>query len=110
MISELISYIMVVVAMIAMAAIFVYRPEKYKKLPYIVVSAMMLWMFNFTSFFDDIGIWFVDWFSDTLHMNRGYIGGRVPLWIGLGGFAAIPVITLLVMMIVRTIKEKKNAV
>ena len=109
MFSNTMSYIIIVVAMIAMATIFVYRPEKFKALPYIIVTLMMIWMYVFSDAIDfDI---YHGWLWDMVHRMHGdyFTGNTMSSKFTQLGFAAIPIITLIVMMIVKTVKEKKSS-
>lgn len=111
-----------ILAMIGLAAIFVYRPEKFKTLPYIVMTAMLTWLCIMTDFMKNF-------FGEFLHNNLHYYWQlsysnyldtlyvyelELPRYRFVLGyddlllFVAIPTITLLVIGIINAKKTKKK--
>lgn len=91
-------------SMMAEAALFVYRPKKFKALPYVVLAAMML-------------IYFIGPFDLTLGPTYLFVHDIMPVvWIPTIVYydkwfmfiTILPVVTLLVLMIVKKNQEKKE--
>lgn len=104
-----------ILATLALAAIFVYRPEKFKTLPYIVMTAMLTWLCSMTAFMKNFGGGFLHnnlhyYGLDTIYGYDNYIP-RYKFVLGYDDlllFVTIPTITLLVIGIINAKKAKKN--
>lgn len=85
--------------MLSLAALYVYRPKNFKALPYLVIGAMLLVLF-----ISD---------PDNLFVNRFYFKFIPVLNLECNHevfsiITAIPVVTLLVMLIMRKIQDKNS--
>ena len=117
----ILSYLPFLMALMSLAALFVYRPEKFKALPWVVLAVMGLAFF--------IAVWNSFGNAALLDSNWDYvtITTRNPrrvindfFWIGKAnpGFvfgstnvvvSAIPIFVLWVMLIVDAVQKKKRA-
>ena len=105
---ECLTVILVLLSVFALASLFVYRFERFKALPYIVLLAMLGWFFVMTYWMDGFegSIWLHNYILDFHEIYDPYIDRYIDLPI----FAAIPSITLLVCAIIRSVKQKKAVV
>ena len=106
------------VAVFALAALFVFRFEKFKALPYIVLVVMLGWLYVMSEGLDSFedGIWLHNHLFYFKHIRYNHFFGNIDkryYWdiispeIDIALFAAIPSITLLVVAIIRSVKHKK---
>ena len=113
-----------ILAMLVLATIFVYRPEKFKALPYIVMTAMLTWlclmtvfMMNFWGVFLHTNLhyyWQLSYSYYYLETIYGY-DYNIPIYRFVLGydydlplFVAIPTVTLLVLGIINATKARKT--
>lgn len=93
------------IALMALAVLFLIKPEKFKMLPYLVVLIMIVFFHFFTFYrmlmYYDYGLW------EFYRYNYLYYPWSVITGHSLQLFSSIPVVTLLVVMIVRKVKAKK---
>lgn len=108
------NYVLAIAGFIALAALFVYKPEKFKALPYIVALLMLIIICGCSDMFYSSHLFY----SGSL-MDKGllyFISHDLEyhvIWslngsstFGLGIFSGIPIITLLVMMLIRKFKKQ----
>ena len=118
--TNFLSYLLLLVALMSLAALFVYRPEKFKALPWVVLAVMGLAFFIATwNSYGNAVLWGYNWnhvivTNDPERIINGFC------WIGKAnlGFvyyfahivvSAIPILALWVMLIVGAVQKKKKA-
>ena len=117
--SSYLFYVLLLMALMSLAALFVYRPEKFKVLPWIVLAIMELTFF-IESIINYLGYALL--YGDKYHgamtitSNPGFVIHRF-FWIGKANLSfgdsfflvtAIPIFALWIMLIIESVQKKKK--
>lgn len=117
-----------ILVLLALAILFVYRPEKFKALPYIVLTLTIAWWGVMTDLFRHFRGWLLldnidyytevwkwwenySWYYDSDGLGYYYTPWKYDIKIGpyidMPLFILLPALSLLVVAIVRSVKAKK---
>ena len=116
-----ITYLPLLMSLFSLAALFVYRPQKFKALPWIVLAVMILMPFLMSFWFGAPLLWGEVWVADHyeyLPICISFVDNidRWFWWIGEANLTPIyllyvpasPITTLWVVLIVDAIQKKKQ--